>query len=91
MTPTPNKCARIKLRVTPRAKRNHAEFDGDVLRIWVTAPPDKGSANHAVTELLAKLLGVSKSAISFVSGEHSRNKTARIEGLEQSEAHERLK
>lgn len=91
MTPTPNKCARLKLRVVPKAKRRHTEFDGELLRVWVTAAPEKGEANLAVIELLSELLKVPKSAVQLDSGLHSRNKTARIDGIDQFEAHERLK
>jgi uncharacterized protein YggU (UPF0235/DUF167 family) len=69
------------LRVTPNAGRD--AIDGvetrddtsTVLRIRVSAVPDKGKANAAVCILLAKALGVPKSSISVVSGETARMKT----------------
>ena len=42
--------------------------------------PDKGKANAAVVALLARALGVPKSAVSVVSGETSRLKTLAIAG-----------
>jgi uncharacterized protein YggU (UPF0235/DUF167 family) len=51
-----------------------------VIRVRVTAVPDKGKANAAVTVLLAKALGVPKSAISVVSGETARLKTIAVAG-----------
>ena len=51
-----------------------------VLRVRVSAVPDKGKANAAVVALLAKALGVPKSAVSVVSGETSRMKTLAIVG-----------
>lgn len=74
------------LRVTPNAGLDRIEGaetrdDGSsVLRIRVKAVPDKGKANAAVIALLAKALGVPKSAITLVSGDTARLKTVRIEG-----------
>jgi len=51
-----------------------------VLRVRVKAVPDKGKANTAVVALLAKALGVPKSAITLVSGDTARLKTIQIEG-----------
>ncbi len=60
------------------------------LKIRVRAVPDKGAANMAVLKLLAKTLGVPKSALELVSGHTARIKTVRIAGLSRSEAVERL-
>ena len=51
-----------------------------VLRVRVKAVPDKGKANAAVVGLIAKALGVPKSAVSVVSGETARLKTLAIVG-----------
>ena len=51
-----------------------------VLRVRVSAVPDKGKANAAVVALLARVLGVSKSSIRVTSGETSRLKTISIAG-----------
>lgn len=90
MTPALNREARLKLRVTPRARKNHTQLEGDLIRVWVTATPDKGSANRAVIDLLARKLGVAKSKVSIVSGEHSRDKLVSIADMDEQEAHERL-
>lgn len=76
----------LHLRVTPNAAANRIEGteqrdDGTaVLRIRVTAVPDKSKANAAVIALLSKALGVPRSSISIISGETARLKTLRIEG-----------
>jgi uncharacterized protein YggU (UPF0235/DUF167 family) len=46
----------------------------------VKAVPDKGRANAAVIALLAKALGVPKSAVRLVSGDTARLKTVEVEG-----------
>ena len=69
------------VRVTPNAGRDAIEGveqrdDGSaVLRV-----PDKGKANAAVVALLAKALGVPKSAVTVVSGETARLKTLAVVG-----------
>ena len=76
----------LDVRVTPRASRNglaglHRSGDERVsLAIKVTAIPDKGKANRAVIEVLAKAARLPKSAFSIVSGETDRNKTVLIAG-----------
>lgn len=48
------------------------------LAVKVAAPPDKGKANAAICALLAKALGLPKSAFALASGETSRLKTVDI-------------
>ena len=48
------------------------------LAVKVSAPPDKGKANAAIVKLLAKVLGLPKSAFLIASGETSRLKTIDI-------------
>jgi len=50
-----------------------------VLRLRVAAVPDKGKANAAVIALLAKALGLPKSALSITAGDTARLKTLRID------------
>lgn len=77
---------RLQLRVTPNAGLDRIDGtetrdDGTaVLRVRVTAVPDKGKANAAVIALLAKSLGVAKSAITLLSGDTARQKTLHIAG-----------
>lgn len=57
------------------------DVHGGAVRIAVRAAPEKGRANEAVREVLARFAGVRKSAVAFVSGETSRTKRVRIEGV----------
>lgn len=72
------------LRVTPNAGRDcldgveTRDDNSTVLRMRVSAVPDKGKANAAVLALLAKSLGVPKSSLSLVSGETARVKTVLV-------------
>lgn len=51
-----------------------------MLRVRVKAVPYKGKANAAAIALLAKALGVPKSAVTLVSGDTARLKTVEVEG-----------
>ncbi|MCD4651221.1 MAG: DUF167 domain-containing protein [Candidatus Cloacimonetes bacterium] len=55
-------------------------LDG-MVKIKVAAPPEKGKANAAIIDLLAKRLGLKKNAISIVSGKTSPIKQVRVEGV----------
>ena len=50
------------------------------IKARVAAPPVGGAANVDLIKLLAKVLGVSKSNIRFVSGETARIKRLHIDG-----------
>jgi uncharacterized protein (TIGR00251 family) len=49
-------------------------------KIKVAAAPERGKANRALCEFLARHLGVAVSRISIVSGEASRVKRIRVDG-----------
>src|ERR1700731_824565 len=76
----------VALRVTPRGGRD--DIDGietlangrSVVKIRVRAIADGGEANRAVTELLAKVLGVPKARVRILSGTTSRLKQIAVDG-----------
>ncbi len=76
--------ARLFLRASPGAKADAIDGlwrggDGEVrLAVKVAAPPDKGRANAAILKLLAKALGLPKSALTVSAGETSRLKAVDI-------------
>jgi uncharacterized protein (TIGR00251 family) len=79
----------LDIRVLPRSSRNEiVEKQGNIYRIKLTAPAIEGKANKALITLLSKRLGLPKAKIQLISGERSRTKTIRIQGLppEQVEA-----
>jgi uncharacterized protein YggU (UPF0235/DUF167 family) len=81
----------IDVLVQPRASRAKIgpRHDGRI-KIAVTAPPVDGEANAAVAnasasiDLLAKSLGVAKSAVAVVAGASSRRKTPASRKASQS-------
>jgi uncharacterized protein (TIGR00251 family) len=76
----------VALRVTPRGGRD--EIDGietlangrSVMKVRVRAIAEGGQANRAVTELLAKALGVPKAKVRLLSGATSRIKQIAVDG-----------
>jgi len=81
----------LHVRVQPRARRNEVVgWQGDALRVRVTAPPADGAANRAVADLLAGALGVAASRIALVRGAASRDKLFRVERLSLDDLRARL-
>jgi len=81
----------LPVRVQPRASRDQVVGVQDAaLKVRLTAPPVDGAANQALVKFLAKALGVSKGRLSLVSGQKSRHKLVRVEGLDPSQVAERL-
>src|ERR1044072_4779820 len=88
--PTPSGVT-IRVYVAPRSSANKvAGAHNGALKIALTAPPVEGAANKALIEFLARLLGVPKGSIRLLSGETSRNKLVRIEGIDAQTAFMRL-
>ncbi len=76
----------LTVRLTPKGGRDRIEgivTDADgrpAIKARVSAPPVNGAANKALLKLLAKELGVPKSAVRFHSGETARIKRLLIVG-----------
>ena len=81
----------LQVRVTPRAAQDKiVGWEGDVLRVRVTAPPVEGRANDALLRLLARALDVPASRLALVRGHTQRNKVVAVEGLSEEEVRARL-
>lgn len=72
------------MRAQPGASRDAVEGVGEdaagqrFLKVRVRAVAEKGKANAAIEQVLAKALGVPRSAVSVEKGETQRIKTVRI-------------
>ena len=83
--------ASLRLKVTPSASRDVVVgWQGDVLRVRVRAPAQRGKANDAVLRLLADALGVERRRLRIVRGETSRQKVVSVDGLDKAEIRARL-
>ena len=81
----------IEVRVTPRASRSSLAMGVDgVVQAKICAAPVDGGANKALVKLIAETLRIPPSRVSLISGQHSRLKRIRIEGLDAAEVRLRL-
>jgi uncharacterized protein YggU (UPF0235/DUF167 family) len=76
----------VQLRLTPKGGRDAIDGVGEladgrrILQARVRAAPDKGAANAAAEAVLAKALGVPRSAVTLISGHTARLKSLRVDG-----------
>ena len=80
----------MHIQLTPKAKHERLEgivvdATGDakgeaVLKMSVTAVPEKGKANQAMIKALAKTWSLPKTQLSVIAGSKNRRKTVLIEG-----------
>jgi uncharacterized protein YggU (UPF0235/DUF167 family) len=79
---------RLQIKVVPGASRESVEWFGELLKVKVRAVAEKGRANAAVEQLLAKTLQVAR--VTVVSGFTSPMKTVEIPGLDAAALVQRL-
>jgi uncharacterized protein (TIGR00251 family) len=73
----------LRLHIQPGAKKTEVVgLHGDALKIRLAAPPVDGKANACLIAFLSDQLGVAKASISLVSGDTSRAKRVRLDGVE---------
>ena len=88
--------ANLPVRLTPGASADRIDgwdVDGDgrpILKVRVRARPVEGEANAALLRLLARTLGVPKSALSLDRGGQSRTKMISVDGLSDADLRDRL-
>lgn len=76
----------MRIRLTPKAARSRIEgvgagADGTaVLKVAVTAPPERGKANAAMIALLAKAWRLPKTCMAITAGATARHKTLLVKG-----------
>jgi uncharacterized protein (TIGR00251 family) len=82
---------RLGVKVVPGASRDAiAGWLGDVLKVRVTAPAERGRANAAVEALVAGALGLPGACVSVVKGRTSPRKTLEIRGVSEPEIRARI-
>lgn len=82
ITPHSEGCL-LAIRAQPGARRNAVSLaEAGLLKVAVTAPPEDGRANEAITALLREWLGVKRSQVALHSGATSRQKQFVIRGLD---------
>lgn len=82
---------KLSVKVVPGASKDGiAGWLGDVLKVRVTAPAERGKANRAVEALVAGALGISRDRVLIVAGHSSARKIVEIAGLDEGEVQRRL-
>lgn len=71
----------LRVKVIPKSSRTElaAVLPDGTWKVKVAAAPEKGKANQALCEFIAKKLNVSKSRVRIVSGETSAIKRIRVD------------
>ena len=83
--------ATFAVKLHARAKKNAITVElGDALKLSLTAPAADGRANQSCIEFLANLLKVPRSSVTIASGQTSRRKVIRAEGLSAEEVRKAL-
>ncbi|MGE0877620.1 MAG: DUF167 domain-containing protein [Acidimicrobiia bacterium] len=81
----------LRVHAQPGARRGGvAGRHGDALKVKVGAPPADGRANAELTELLATVFGVARSAVVLTAGSTNRAKRFKIIGVSADEFGARL-
>jgi uncharacterized protein (TIGR00251 family) len=76
----------LAVRAQPGARKNAIVGEhGAALKIAVTAPPEDGRANDALTVLLQQWLGLARSQVELANGKRNRSKQFLIRGLTPGE------
>jgi uncharacterized protein YggU (UPF0235/DUF167 family) len=76
----------LPVRAQPGARRNEIRGEQDgMLKVCVTQVAEKGKANKALTEVLAKSLSLRKSQLDLLSGETSSQKRFLVRGVQPAE------
>ena len=82
----------LPVKGAPGSKKNEIRDVTDgMLKVCCTQIPEKGKANKAILEVLAKLLKLKKSQISLVSGETDTRKKFLITGITEAELREKIR
>jgi uncharacterized protein (TIGR00251 family) len=81
----------LPLKVVPGASRDRvAGLLGRRLKVTVSRPAEKGAANRAVAELLARALGLRPRDLELVAGQTHPEKTFRVCTLSPQQVRRRL-
>jgi len=81
----------LNIKVVPKSSRNGIlGWKGGLLKVCVTAPPEKGRANKALEALLSNILNIPKSKIHIIRGVTSHRKVIEVAGVDSVEVQLRI-
>jgi uncharacterized protein len=75
-----NGSVKFKVKIIPKSSRNEivGELTDDILKIKLTAAPEKNKANTALIKFLAKTLNIANHNVQIISGHTSQKKIIEI-------------
>jgi uncharacterized protein (TIGR00251 family) len=83
--------ATLRFHILPNAKRDTVVGQyGEAIKIKLRAPAVEGKANAALRSFLAEELNISQRAVVLESGQRSRGKVIRIDGMSEENVRSRL-
>ena len=81
----------LPVKAQPGARKNELRGVQDgALKVCVTQAPEKGKANKAIIETLAKTLKLKKSQIQLVSGELASQKKFLVEQIDEATLRQKI-
>jgi len=69
---------RLEIKVFPKSSREELVKSGSRIKAYIKAAPDRGKANKALLDLVAKEYKVKKCDVKIVTGKTSRNKVLEV-------------
>jgi len=75
----------LTIKVIPNAPKTEVagQMDNGVIKIKISAPPQKGKANQELLRFLERAFDVAKGEVLITSGETSRLKNVRVTGTQR--------
>jgi uncharacterized protein (TIGR00251 family) len=81
----------LPVRAQARARRSEIRGpQAGALKVAVTQAPEKGKANKAIMDLLARQLGLRKSQLELLAGTTSSQKSLLVRGVTREELQQRI-
>jgi uncharacterized protein YggU (UPF0235/DUF167 family) len=69
---------KLQVKVFPKSSREELIEKGGIIKAYVKAAPERGKANKALIELIAKKYKVSKAGVTILKGITGRNKIVEV-------------
>jgi len=81
----PSQSVTVRVKAVPGASRDSVVgMLGDRIKVRISAAPEGGKANKAISKLLARSLGLKPAAVSLVSGQSNPEKILKITGIDRA-------
>lgn len=81
----------LPVKGSPGSRKNELRDGSDgLLKVCCTQIPEKGKANKAILEVLAKTLKLKRSQLSLISGETDTHKKFFVENITAEELREKI-